>query len=114
MRTSEGRGERYPPGVQLALFALTPAPAAARSAKAETRLKILAGVVALGVLRKEAAAARAFLQAVEASTLNERDRATVRGSWAPSRDREGAWYSRSWRRSVPPVGRDPGGLDLDL
>ena len=79
MRTPQGRGEGYLPGVQLALFALTPAPAAAaRSGKAETRLKILAGVVALGVVRKEAAAARAFLQAVEASTLNERDRGVVR------------------------------------
>ena len=63
----------------MALFALTPSPTPPRSAKAETRLKILAGVVALGVLRREAATARAFLQAVEASTLNERDRATVRG-----------------------------------
>ena len=79
MRTSQGGGEGYPPGVQLALFALTPAFVPPRSANAETRLKILAGVVALGVLRREAAAARAFLQAVEASTLNERDRATVRG-----------------------------------
>ena len=80
MRTSQGGGERYRPSVQLSLFALTPAPAAAtpRSAKAETRLKILAGVVALGVVRKRSAAARLFLEGVEDSTLNERDRATVR------------------------------------
>ena len=77
MRTPEGGAAGYAPSMQLSLFALPPAVAMPRSAKAETRLKILAGVVALALVRKEEAA-RLFLEGIEESTLNERDRATVR------------------------------------
>lgn len=83
-RTSSRRCQGYsPPVEQLALFSLPPTPVRAdvrrkESTRILTRLKILAGIVALGVVREEPAAAREFLEAVDRSSLHERDRASVR------------------------------------
>lgn len=96
-----------PVELHLSLFSLPPIPGvrgasgARDSTRVLTRLKILVGVVAPGVVREEPSAARAFLEALERSSLHERDRASVSQlvrAIAPPSVSEVTWTTGSSRR----------------